>query len=73
MPVRGAARLGQAGQGVVVGERQGVDAVIGGAGHQIGGRQHAVRGQAVAVEIGALETGGIGHGGQGITQPAPAG
>ena len=73
VPVRGAARLGQAGQGVVVGERQGVDAVIGGAGHQIGGRQHAVRGQAVAVEIGALETGGIGHGGQGITQPAPAG
>ncbi len=49
--LRGSPRLGEAVDGVVVGKRQQLDAAPVGALHQLGGRQHAIGGGAVAMQI----------------------
>ena len=54
-PAQGPPRLGVAGQRVVVGEREDVEAGLPGAAHHLGRRIRAVRGRAVAVQVDAHE------------------
>jgi hypothetical protein len=56
--VCGRLRFREAGQVVVIGERQDTDAVRGGAAHQRGGREHAVRRGGMTVQIEVLRDGG---------------
>src|SRR5262249_49570380 len=54
-PAQGPPRLGVTGQGVMVGEREDVEAGLPGPAHHLGRRIRAIRGRAVAVQVDAHE------------------